>query len=533
MRRVRLKPQNSAMNRLKVNVEQSILTLAGHGWSKRRIARELGIDRATVKRHLAAQVTAPPNAAISTAGSGPANGSNAAISTLGSESAGRKSLCDPWCSEIKESLAAGLSAQRIHQDLVQDHQFSGSYQSVKRFVRRLSAALNLPFRRMEVEPGAEAQIDYGQGAWVVGADGRKRRPHLLRVVLSHSRKGYSEVMWRQTTEEFIRGLENAFRAFGGVPRTLVIDNLRAAVQRTDWFDPELNPKVREFCSHYGTVMLPTRPAMPRHKGKVEAGVKFTQNNALKGRSFESLAAQNLHLNEWERTVADTRIHGTTRQQVGKVFALAEQSALLPLPTQVFPAFSEAPRMVHRDGHVELQKAYYSVPPEYVGRQVWVRWESRLVRIYNQRMEQITVHTRHEPGKFSTDPAHLHDHKRCFIERGVDYLLRRARSIGPQTGAWASAMYQQRGIEGVRVLQGLVSLAEKHLVSELEAASRLALQHGCWRLRELRQLLDQAAPPVQSSFLETHPLIRDLDAYAAILPACFETETTHCSPYEST
>jgi transposase len=102
------------------------------------------------------------------------------------------------------------------------------YHSAKRFVRQLEQAYPLPFRRMESEPGQEAQVDFGQGAWVV-EDGRRCRPHVLRVVLSHSRKGYTEAFWRQTTENFVRGLENAFRHFGGVVRTLVIDNLRAAV----------------------------------------------------------------------------------------------------------------------------------------------------------------------------------------------------------------------------------------------------------------------------------------------------------------
>jgi DNA replication protein DnaC len=91
-------------------------------------------------------------------------------------------------------------------------------------------------------------------------EGKRKRPHLFRIVLSHSRKGYSEVVWQQTTESFIRCLENAFRYFGGVVRTLITDNLRAAVTRTDWYDPELNAKAAEFCRHYGTVLLPTRPA---------------------------------------------------------------------------------------------------------------------------------------------------------------------------------------------------------------------------------------------------------------------------------
>ena len=111
-------------------------------------------------------------------------------------------------------------------------------------------------------------------------------------------------------------------------------------------------------------------------------------------------------------------------------------------------FEEAPRTVHQDGYIELQRAYYSVPPEYVGRQVWARWESRLVRVFNQRREVIAVHVRVEPGKFATDPNHLHSPYRRVIEHGLDYLLDRARLIGAHTGSWAEAMVQQRGPIGI-------------------------------------------------------------------------------------
>ena len=522
-----------AMNELNVNLQHSILTLAGNGWSNRRIARELGINRETVGKYL---LLARPKPAISTPGSGPDPNSKPAIPIPGSEpspdskpaistagsAAGRQSLCLPLSPQIEAAVAVGLSAQRIYQDLVCDNGFTGSYQAVKRFVRHLRETQPIPFVRMEVEPGAEAQVDFGQGAWVM-VDGKRKRPHLFRVVLSHSRKGYSEVVWRQTTECFIRCLENSFRYFGGVPRTLVIDNLRAAVTRADWYDPEINPKVEEFCRHYGTVIMPTRPAMPRHKGKVEAGVKYGQNNALKGRSFTSLAEQNLFLSDWERTVADTRIHGTTRQQVIKVFNEVERAKLLPLPASLFPVFEEAPRSVHRDGYVEVQRAYYSVPPEYVGRQVWVRWESRLVRVFNQRREQIALHALAEPGKFTTDPLHQHSPYRRVIQRNLDYLLDRARLIGKHTGTWAEAMIEQRGPIGTRVLHGLLSLAGKHPVAALEAAAEKALHHGTWRLRDLRLLLDRAGPSPQLDFLETHPLIRSLDAYEALTPDCFNPQ----------
>ena len=520
------------MNQLNVSLQHSILTLAAHGWSHRRIAGELGIHRETVGRYLR---LARSNPAISTPGSGCDPAAKPAILTLGSEDdptpkpaistpgSGRPSSCLPWLSQVEAAIAIGLSAQRIYQDLVGEHGFGGSYQAVKRFVRQLRQTQPVPFVRMEVEPGAEAQVDFGRGAWVM-VEGKRKRPHLFRIVLSHSRKGYSEVVWRQTTESFIRCLENAFRSLGGVPRTLVIDNLRAAVTRADWYDPELNAKVEEFCRHYGTVVLPTRPAMPRHKGKIESGINYGQENALKGRSFASLGEQNLFLSDWESGVADTRIHGTTRQQVGKVFQEVERSKLLPLPAGLFPVFEEAPRTVHRDGYIELQRAYYSVPPEYVGRQVWVRWESRLVRILNQRRELIAVHALAEPGKFTTDPNHWHSPYRRVIQHSLEHLLDRARLIGAHTGSWAEAMVQQRGPIGTRVLHGLLALAQKHPVRALESAAQKALHHGAWRLRDLRTLLEQAGPAPQLDFLETHPLIRGLDTYQQCVPDCFTPAT---------
>jgi len=497
------------VNQLNVSLQHSIATLAANNWSARKIARELGVHRETVGRYLrAAEPDSKP--AIVPAGSPEDADSKPAIVPAGSK-AGRTSQCAPLAAVIEHGLLAGLSAQRLYQDLVAQHGFTGRYDAVKRFVRRLAQKVEPPFRRMECLPGQELQVDFGQGAWV-RENGKRRRTHLFRCVLSHSRKGYSEAVWRQTSESFIRCLENAFRHFGGVTATVVIDNLKAGVIQADWFDPEINPKLEEFARHYGTVILPTKPAMPRHKGKVEAGVKYAQNNAVKGRSFESVAAQNLFLTEWERNVADTRIHGTTRQQVGKLFDAVERPALRPLPAMVFPVFEEARRTVHRDGHVEFKRAYYSVPPEYVGCLVWVRQEARLLRIHNPRREQIALHALAEPGKFTTDVAHLHSRKRHIVERGADYLLDRCRLIGPLTGTWAEAMHQTRGPQSLRVMLGLLHLAEKHPVTELEKAARLATHHGAWRLRDLKRLLELPGNVVQVDFLETHPLIRSLDAY---------------------
>ncbi|MGH6751515.1 MAG: IS21 family transposase [Bradyrhizobium sp.] len=268
------------MNELNVSLQHSIATLAANGWSARKIARELGIHRETVGRYLR---LAEPEAKPATvpAGSGAATEAQAILAPTGSREVpdpkpaivpagskpGRTSQCAPLAVVIEQGWAAGLSAQRIYQDLVSGHGFTGAYDAVKRFVRRLAHHVPPPFRRMECAPGQELQVDFGQGTWVV-EPGQRRRTHLFRGILSHSRKGYSEAVWRQTTESFLRCLENAFRHFGGVPATVVIDNLKAGVLQADWFDPELNPKLEEFARHYGTVILPTKPAMPRHKEKV-------------------------------------------------------------------------------------------------------------------------------------------------------------------------------------------------------------------------------------------------------------------------
>ena len=232
------------MNQLKIDIQKAISALSGSGWSQRRIARELGVDRETVARYRRlAREAAPANPAIPPAGSaaaGAAHGlavapsnpaivptgsgavpeTHSAVSPIGSsatrtpidapnpakppagsESApdanpaippagsktGRLSQCEPFTALIETGLERGLSAQRIYQDLVSEQQFGGSYDSVKRFVRQLAQTHPLPFRRMETEPGQEAQVDFGQGAWVV-ENGKRRRPHVLRVVLSHSRK---------------------------------------------------------------------------------------------------------------------------------------------------------------------------------------------------------------------------------------------------------------------------------------------------------------------------------------------------------
>jgi len=511
-------------NILKMAMVQAIIGLLEQGWSYRRIARELGVHRETVARYDRLRHLSGSKPSNPTLGSSSEDHPKPANPTPGypgfeipERSLGPPSLCKPYEDIIQTKLDQGLSGQRIWQDLVGDYGFEGSYSSVKRFVHRLGKGIPLPFRRMECSAGHEAQVDFGSGAWII-QDGRKRRTHVFRIVLSHSRKGYSEAVLKQDSENFIRALENAFHAFGGVPKTLVIDNLKAAVTNPDWFDPELNPKIVAFARHYNFVILPTRPYTPRHKGKIESGIKYVKNNALKGRIFTSLAEHNRFLSDWERQVADTRIHGTTRKQVGTHFREVEQAALLPLAGERFPFYHEGRRKVSRDGHIEVARAYYSVPPEYLGRPVWVRWDSRIVRIYNDRLQQIAVHARALPGKFSTDRKHLADAKISSIERGVEYMLEKASRLGHEAALWANQMIAVRGIQGVRVLQGFLSLAGKYPAHVINQAGRAALEAGCFRLHPLRQLCKHySQADNELTFEEDHPIIRPLAEYQSLVP----------------
>ena len=530
-------------NILEVSQQQAIQALIVRNWSIRRIARTLGVNRRTVQRYADAAASKCTTKVI--AGSDAADASKCTTKVITGSDAADASKCtteviagpEPWdpskcttpsevitgsrslCGALREVIAPmlelGLSAQRIYQDLVAGHGFGGSYPSVSRYVAKLKASGPARVWRIECAPGEELQVDFGLGAPLAGPGGKTRRTWLFRAVLSHSRKGYSEVVLRQDTETFLRVIENAVRYFGGVPRLLNFDNLKAAVVKADWYDPVMNPKLADFCRHYGMTPMPCRAYTPQHKGKVERGVGYAKNNALKGRQFASLAEQNAHLLHWEEHVADNRVHGTTRRQVAAVFG-EERKALGPLPPSVYECYQEGRRRVQRDSFVEVAKAYYEAPPEFIGRKVWVRWDGRMVRLFNDRMEQIGCHARLEPGKFS----------RCLGVRGLHgsvkesagYWQARAAALGEAAGRWARRALDTRGAEALRSIMGLCQLAGKHRASDLDAACAKAMDAAA-RLpafREIKNLLEagtHAPVQLQMPLREADPIIRPLTAYA--------------------
>ncbi|MBJ7327751.1 MAG: IS21 family transposase [Chthoniobacterales bacterium] len=540
-------------NILEVSHQQLIQGLAAKGWSVRQIARTLSLNRRTVHRYADAAVPkcttevttgpeAPPDPKYTTeVTTGPEIAPDVPDSkcttqvTTGSAApppppddpkcttppqvtTGPRSVCGAFEEVILPMLEIGLSAQRIYQDLVAAHGFGWSYPSVRRYVARLKASEPGRVWRIECAPGEELQVDFGLGAPLVEPGGKTRRTWLFRAVLSHSRKGYSEVVLRQDTATFLRVIENAVRYFGGVPRLLNFDNLKAAVIKADWYDPTMNPQLADFCRHYGMTPMPCRAYTPQHKGKVERGVAYAKNNALKGRQFVSLAAQNAHLQHWEEQVADKRVHGTTRRQVAAVFD-EERKALGPLPASLYECYQEGRRRVQRDSFVEVAKAYYEAPPEFIGRQVWVRHDGRMVRLFNDRMEQIASHTRLDPGKFSRTLGVRGLHG--TITESAAYWQSRAAALGEAAGRWAQRALDTRGAEALRSIMGLCQLHQKHRASDINAACLKAMAAGSGppSFRAVKHLLEagaEAPVQLQMELRETDPIIRPLTAYTEFI-----------------
>jgi len=489
-------------NYLKMAERQRIQALLELGWSYRRIQRETGVDRETVARY---DPRREPKAAKVSAGT---------VSKPARVSTGPASACEPYRGIIEAAVARGLTAQRIWQDLREDYHFSQQYASVKRFVHTVKRCHPEVAAVMEHPPGEEAQVDFFQGPPTLDpATGRWRRPWIFRMTLSCCRHSYEEPLWRQDRVSFIRAHENAFLDFGGVPHTVRLDNLKAGVVRACLYDPDISELYAAFAKHWGFVPLPSRPRHPQEQGIAERGGGYVKDNALKGRRFDSLEELETFLKRWNRTIARVRIHGTTRKQVYTHFLEVEKPALKPVPAERFNLFEVGTRSVHLDGYVEVARAFYSVPDRLLGENVRVYWDDRLVRIYHHG-QCVGVYTKAPAGTFNSLDEHRPAHKPARQQAYQANLLTKAEHIGPKALDWARGAIEDRGVRAYRLLQGMVSLTRKHPRERVDWACAIALEHGVFRYKPLRRLVEQAAAraPAPPTLIQSHELIRDLSEY---------------------
>ena len=423
------------------------------------------------------------------------------------------SACVAHRDAIELGLSRGRNAMAIWQDLVDTCGFAASYQSVRRFVRKLEADLS-PEARVVINtaPGEEAQVDYGEGPMVRDPhSGKYRRTRLFVLTLGCSRKSVRLLVFRSSSQAWAELHEKAFRRLGGATRVVVLDNLREGVLAPDIYDPALNPLYRDVLAHYGAVALPCRVRDPDRKGKVEAGVAHAQKTPLKGLRFETLGEAQIYLDHWEERWADTRIHGTTKQQVAAMFA-DERPSLLPLPLEPFRYYQYGERTVHLDGCVEVEAAYYSAPPGWIGRRVQVQWDSRHVRLLDPRTSQLLrEHLRHARGG-----RRIQDQDRPKkTPLTTQQLLGRADRTGAQIGVLCRGMHQTSGEPAVRQILGVLSLVKKYGGATVEDACATALEMGAGHYRFVRRYLERQAP-AQLSLRQIDPLIRQLELYRDVI-----------------
>jgi len=516
---------------------QQVIALLALGWSFRRIERETGVRRETISRYSRG---VGPNAAkvfpgedgpeepedtpeagedgvwLGRDGSNPAkvfpgSAPNPAKEFPGHHTRARTSAA-PFRGAILEKLELGLTIQRVYQDLQEEYGYGHSYESVKRYVRKLVRR-----RRaagvMHTLPGEEAQVDFFQGAPTLdGASGQWRRPWVFRMTLCHSRHGYEEAVWDQKVATFLRLHENAFRDLGGVVRIIRHDNLKAAVVRACLYDPDVHPVYEAFSRHWGFTALPTRPRNPAENGKQERSGGYVKSNGLKGRRFNSLDEQNQRLRHWNRTVARLRIHGTTRRQVFTHYEETDKKALQPLAAEPFAIFERGTRTVHPDGHVEVDGSFYPVPAHLLGVEVEVRWDARLVRVFHGEAP-VAVHARVRPGQWARREGEQDQEPTSSQRAYVAKLIGTCGRVGPALKEWAEAAYAERGVRALRLIQGALHLVRKHPREAVLHAAKKALAHRLFRYKDLRRLTEQAdSAPAQRSLLDVHEAIRPMSEY---------------------
>jgi transposase len=422
----------------------------------------------------------------------------------------KRSVCEPFREAIELGVSRGRDATAIWQDLVSESGFVGGYQTVKRYVRKLRGKQPLqPRAVIRTGPGEECQVDYGTGAMVRDPQTRKyRRTRLFVMVLGCSRKAARFLTFRSSSLIWAELHEKAFRRLGGATRVVVLDNLREGVLVPDIYDPTLNPIYRDVLAHYGAVALPCRIKDPDRKGKVESGVGHAQR-ALQGKRFESLEEAQAYLDGWEASCADTRIHGTTKRQVAAMFA-EEKPSLLPLPLEPFRYYQHGKRGVNLDGCVEVNAAYYGVPPGWIGREVNVQWDELYVRILDPRNGLLLrEHVRQKRGWYRIKKEDRPQH----MPLQVSQLLWRAGRAGSHIGTLCHLIYSQLGEAGIRRILGVLSLAKKFGTAAVEDACAAALEMGVHEYRFVRRYLERAP---QLTLRQVDPLIRELVHYRDLI-----------------
>jgi transposase len=514
------------VNVLKPHRRIMVETLLSSGATHREIERRTGVDRKTIRRYAGAPApdrsnsstpatdseepaaqTPPPRPPAS---AGPDVATGATVATTSTRST--PSACEPHRAWLEAQVQLGRNAMSLYQELVDAHGFTHHYNSVKRFVATLRRREPERFDVLEFLPGEEAQVDYGQGALTLWKPGQYKRPYLFVMTLKYSGKSFRKVVWKTNQATWARLHEEAFRAFGGCPAYVVLDNLKEGVLRPDLYEPELNPVYAAMLAHYGVVADPCRVQDPNRKGTVESAIQHTQGTGLKGRRFETIDAQNAHLATWEERWAATRIHGRKKRQVLEMY-LEEQPHLRALPAMRMRYFTQDTRTVDDGGFVQVSASYYAALPAAPGSTATVRIYEREIEILDAAGQLLR---RHEiaprKGTFTMDAS-----DRLFNpSRETARLLNKAARIGPHTAAFAQHLFARLGRPGQRALYGLTNLVRTYSCADIDAVCARLLAAECFTYTAVKRALERTrapdTPPPVSLLRQSGPTIRAIAEY---------------------
>jgi transposase len=399
----------------------------------------------------------------------------------------------------------------VHPDGWQYSVFCDAY---RRWLARQEIVL-----RQEHLPGDKAFVDYaGQTVPIVDRlTGEVRPAQVFIAVLGCSNYTFAEATWSQKLPDWLASHVRALTYFGGCPAAIVPDNLKSAVTKARRYEPELNPAYQEFAEHYGVAILPARVRKPRDKAKVETGVLIVERwilARLRNHTFFSLEELNAAiaaLLEHFNTRPFKKMAGCRQAR----FIELDQPALRALPPRAYEFAEWKQAKVHPDYHIEVGRAYYSVPYRLVGEQVDVRLTASVVEIFHGGA-LVAAHAKaSERGRRSTRSAHRPEKHVAVIDASLARTLQWARDIGPATEQVIrnQAARRKHPEETLRSAQGILRLARDFSPEKLEAACQRALALQSYSYRAVRTLIQNPQGlPEQPALDLVHENLRGPDYF---------------------
>jgi len=472
---------------------REVLRLRGLGRGQREIARQLSLDRKTVRRYLAAAM-----------GAGIEVGAReVSEEMLGMVVAqlrpGRRGGHGQSWDELegqrgflKGRLDAGLTLTKIV-TLLRRRGVEVPYRTLHRYC---VAEFGFGRQRETVrvadgEPGQELQVDFGRLGMVGRSPGKRRLVRGLILTACLSRHQFCWPTYGETVAEVIEGFEEAWIFFGGVFAVVIVDNLKAIVLEADPLHPRLNPVFLEYAQARGFVIDTCMVRSPTQKPRVERAVPYCRESGFAGEDFADLLWAREGMRRWCLEEAGMRVHGTTQRRPLEHFRDAELAHLLPLPESRYDVPIHAQATVHRDHHIQVAKALYSVPGGHLGVKVEVRADSHLVRIW-YRGKLLREHPRQPPGGRSTNPEDMPQEKRGYAMRDLEYLKRVAAGHGEQIGIYAARLLDSPlPWTRMRQVYRLLGLVKRFGAERVEQACRKTLELEVVDVTRVVRILERA------------------------------------------